>query len=244
VEVSQKPLLIAHRGASILAPENTIIACNLALKRGATAFEIDIRPTRNGEIVLFHDAFLWRHFRKLKPVPFCSLKELKSLEFARKGYEYDSKICTLPEFFEEFKNTVPINLDAKTMWSNYWPFAKSVIRIIEDFKMEDQVWISSFNPAFLKLVKIFKPEQRTGYLFRNLPAINRAVDVILKTEAWHPHHSLISDRFVDITKKLQKEVYVWTINEESILNRILKYDIEGVITDSLFPDLKANLAVK
>jgi len=235
------PLVIAHRGGSLFAPENTIEACHLAIKEGATALEIDVRPTRTGEIVLFHDSLLLRHFGKLKPVPFCSLNELKKLEFEKREYKYPAKICTLTEFFEEFKNTVPINLDAKTMWSNYWPFAKSLIDEVEKFKINDQIWVSSFNPVFLKLLKIFKPDIRIGYLFRNLVTVNRSIDILLKSDAWHPHFTIISDRFFDLSKKLQKEIYVWTINEELILERILKYNFEGIITDTQFSGLSPKL---
>jgi glycerophosphoryl diester phosphodiesterase len=236
------PLVIAHRGGSLLAPENTIEACHLALEKGATALEIDVRPTRTGEIVLFHDSLLLRHFGKLKPVPFCSLKELKKLEFEKQEYKYPARICTLAEFFEEFKNTVPINLDAKTMWSNYWPFAKSLINEVEKFNLNEQIWVSSFNPIFLKLLKIFKPDIRTGYLFRNLVYFNHSIDVLLKSDAWHPHFSIISDRFFKLSKKLQKEIYVWTINEQVIFDRILKYNFEGIITDTLFSGLSPKLA--
>lgn len=237
------PLVIAHRGSGGLeAPENTIKACKLAIENGATALEIDIRPTREGNIILFHDSLLLRHFGKPIPVPFCSLKELKKLEFLKKSYQHQDRICTIGEFFEEFKNSVPINLDSKTMWSNYWPFAKSLIREIEEFNMSDQVWISSFNPVFLRLIKIFKPTLRTGFLFRNLAFVNRYIDLISQADAWHPHHSIITDRFYKLAKKLKKEIYVWTINEELVLERILKYNFEGIITDNLLANFKARMA--
>jgi glycerophosphoryl diester phosphodiesterase len=243
MNLNKVPLVIAHRGSGgVNAPENTIKACKLALENGATALEIDIRPTREGNIILFHDSLLLRHFGKPIPVPFCSLKELKKLEFSKKSYEHQDRICTLGDFFEEFKNTVPINLDSKTMWSNYWPFAKSLIREIEQFDIADQVWISSFNPVFLKLIKMFKPELRTGFLFRNLAFVNRYIDIISQADAWHPHHSVISDRFYELTKKLKKEIYVWTINEELILERILKYNFEGIITDTLYKDFQARFS--
>ena len=128
------------------------------------------------------------------------------------------------------------------MWSNYWPFAKSLIREIEEFNMSDQVWISSFNPVFLRLIKIFKPTLRTGFLFRNLAFVNRYIDLISQADAWHPHHSIITDRFYKLAKKLKKEIYVWTINEELVLERILKYNFEGIITDNLLANFKARMA--
>ena len=164
------------------------------------------------------------------------------MEFSKKSYTHQDRICTLAEFFEEFKNTVPINLDSKTMWSNYWPFAKSLIREIDRFKMKDQVWISSFNPVFLKLIKVYKPSLRTGYLFRNMAFIHRYIDIFSKADAWHPHHSIITDRFFELTKKMHKEIYVWTVNEEMVLERILKYDFEGFITDTLLANFRSRLA--
>lgn len=228
------PLIIAHRGERILSPENTIKAGKLALEQGATALEVDVRMCASGEPVLFHDAHLMKHFGRPKLVYRCSIRELKSLRFRKNNYRYPDQICSLEEFLEEFKNTVPINLDAKSLMLHPKLLAETLVKIIERFKVHDQVWISSFNPYLLRRIKKIRSTIRTGYLFQNPPQFYRLVEIFLSSDAWHPHYKNVTDHFTEKARKMKKEVYIWTVNEESILRKIKQYDFHGIITDTFF----------
>ncbi len=228
------PLMIAHRGERILAPENTIAAGRLALEQGATALEVDVRMCRSGVPVLFHDAYLWKHFKKSKPVALCTVEELKSLAFRQNHYQRPDRICTLEEFLEEFKNTVPLNLDAKSLAPNPNHFAERLVKLLRRMNIRRQVWISSFNPYLLRKIKKIDRGIRTGYLFQNPPQLHKLIDIFLSTDAWHPHYKNVTDRLVEKARKMKKEIYIWTVNEESILYRIQKYDYQGIITDRFF----------
>ena len=232
---SQKiPLLIAHRGNTIQAPENTLAALQLAVEQGATALEVDLRICGSGEIVLFHDKTLARHFSRNKFIRNTSLSELKSLAFNKRSYEKPDKVATLAELFEEFKGKVPINLDAKTFGSNNRVFIEDMSREIDRQNMKDQVWVSAFNPLFLRLLKKLRPDIRRGFLFRNLAFIIRHLDVLHDAQAWHPHHSIINERFVKKARCKNKELYVWTVNKPEMRKSFQKYGIEGFITDKLY----------
>ncbi|RPI74512.1 MAG: glycerophosphodiester phosphodiesterase, partial [Desulfobacteraceae bacterium] len=93
------PIFIAHRGESFDAPENTLAAIQLAWQRSAEAVEIDIRLTRDGKIVVFHDETTWRLARKPRKVRNQTLRELKALDIGRhKGVLWiGEKIPTLRE---------------------------------------------------------------------------------------------------------------------------------------------------
>jgi len=231
---SNGPLIIAHRGETTLAPENTIEACKLAIESGAQGLEVDVRLCGSGDVVLFHDKLLYNHFGKYKPVYLSTLKELKSLEFTSAHYHVPGRISSLAEFFEEFKGRVPINLDAKTFYADVRLLATSLIKEIERFEIQDQIWVSSFNPFFLKLLKLAAPTMRTGYLFAKMTGFHAAIDVLLKSEAWHPHFSLINDELIEMAGQRKKEIYTWTVNEPDDYERMKKYDVEGIITDMLF----------
>ena len=231
---NSKTLIIAHRGDSVQAPENTIEACNLALQQGADGLEVDVRLCGSGDIVLFHDKLLHRHFGKYKPVYLSTLKELHSLRFSENEYKVQAKISSLTDFFEEFKGRVLINIDAKTFYADTGHLARELVRAIKRFKMQDQVWISSFNPIFLKLIKLNTPSLRTGYLFAKTPRFHQFLDAYLKSDAWHPHVSLINDSFIEAARKAGKEVYVWTVNDKDTLQIMNDYGFEGIITDSLY----------
>jgi glycerophosphoryl diester phosphodiesterase len=228
---TNKPLVIAHRGARDIAPENTIKACQLAIKNGAEGLELDIRPYNTGELVLYHDAFLHNHFKKFKRVANVNLEYLKAIEFEAKNFKHTAGINTLKEFFEEFKHKVPINLEAKVFLQNKKAFAREIIKIVEDFKMTDQIWISSFNPLFLKVFKSHTSKIRTGLLFRHLFFLFKSMDIILKSDAWHPHFSLLTNGMITSAKKLNKEIYLWTIKKKSDVENLPLEHVDGIITD-------------
>ncbi len=114
--MNRQPLIIAHRGDRKNSVENTIDACEKALAAGANALEIDIRQTGTGEIVVFHDFSLKRMFNKSGYIGRTSMDTLKTYPYVKiPDHESPKYLETLDEFFEQFKNRIPINLDAKTI---------------------------------------------------------------------------------------------------------------------------------
>jgi glycerophosphoryl diester phosphodiesterase len=231
---AQKPyLLIAHRGDKKNAPENTIKACELALAQGATGLEVDVRICSDGELVLMHDPTLRKHFGSYKPVLYTSVSQLKAQHY-RNDYRHDGIVCTLEEFLEHFRHTVPINLDAKFWGVRPARFAKRLVQLIDRMNMADQVWISSFNPFLLHRLKVYKPTIRTGYLFQDPVRVYQMIDPFLDSDAWHPHFKNATPRLLEKALRLKKEIYVWTVNREEVLQRIENYPINGIITDEFF----------
>ncbi|MBN2710637.1 MAG: glycerophosphodiester phosphodiesterase [Calditrichaceae bacterium] len=230
----QKFKLIAHRGEHELAPENTITAFQLAVKQGATALETDVRLCADGEVVLFHDYTLSRHFKDRRKIAVCTLKELKSLSFSGQKYKYTDQIATLNELLESFKGTIPINIDIKTYLIPNKELCLKVIRAVERHNMINQVWVSSFNPVDLHFLKKAQPALRTGYLYNSLGMIHFFIDIFLKSDAWHPHYSQVSPGFFSLAERMGKEVYIWTVNKPAVLKKISKHKFNGIITDKFF----------
>jgi glycerophosphoryl diester phosphodiesterase len=234
MNLSGDKLLIAHRGENILAPENTIKACELALQEGATALEVDVRLCASGEVVLFHDKTLKRHFRDKRNLDRCTLKELRTLTFSHPSYQHNDRIATLNELFESFRGTVPLNIDIKTYLKSNKELCRKVIEAIKEHRMKDQVWVSSFNPMDLRHLKKTDPTLRTGYLYNSLGMIHFFIDIYLKSDAWHPHYSQVSPGFFKLAEARGKEVYLWTVNKTSILEKIKDLKFNGIITDNLY----------
>ena len=232
--IGQKPyLLISHRGDKVLAPENTIKANELALKQGATGLEVDVRMCRDGELVLMHDPVLRRHFRRWQSVAMTPLNELQQLPFVR-DYAFPDTICTLEQFLEHFRNTVPINLDAKFWGGQPARFARRLVELVERMKIYDQIWISSFNPLLLHRLKEYKPNIRTGYLFQDPVRVYQMIDPFLESDAWHPHFKNATPRLIERAHRLKKEIYIWTVNDPVVLQRIERFEFNGIITDEYF----------
>ncbi len=228
------PLVIAHRGGEGPAPENTIEACRLALERGATALEVDIRLCGSGELVLLHDRSLKRHFGLNKLVCRTNWDKIKRLKFDQQEYATSARVVRLDEFLEEFGRKVPLILDLKNFCNSSVKLANAFAEEIKRFRLMDEIWVSAFNPLILALLKKKDPQIRTGYLFRNFVPVHRGIDAFLHSDAWHPHYSLINARLVQAARKAGKELYVWTVNEEAILKKMEPFHFEGIITDRLF----------
>jgi len=229
-----KPLIIAHRGERLLAPENTIEGCRLALQQGASALEVDIRLCGSGEIVLFHDKTLHRNFNHYKIASFTSLAEFKAMHFNSVEFKVKASVATLQEFLEEFKGSVPINLDVKTFPASQHQLVRTLVKVLEDMHVVDQVWISAFNPYVLRLLKQAKSGLRTGYLFRNFVRFQQFIDALTYSDAWHPHFSIVNDMLMQKARAAHKEVYIWTVNDPSVAESLQKYNVQGLITDKLF----------
>lgn len=227
-------LIIAHRGDRAGAPENTIEAGRLAIEQGATGLETDIRLCASGELLLFHDKTLLRHFGKMKPISFTPYSEFKHFRYKQNGINSDIGIQTLETYLEEFKDTVPLILDVKSYYANNLKLVRALVKAIEDFNVIPQIWVSAFDPSILGLVKILNPKIRTGYLFRHFPRISRYIDIFLQSDAWHPHYSVLSKPLIAQAKEKNKKLFVWTVNNIGTYNHITKYDLDGIITDTLF----------
>ncbi len=230
--MENKPLIITHRGrADHIFAENTIEACELALEQGATALEVDVRFCGSGELVVFHDLLINRMTNKAGMLFSTSLNELKKLPLVSTNPK-PTFTPTLKEFIDHFKNTVPINLDAKVFTPIAGQFAKYIVRAIKASGYREQFWVSSFNPVFLRTVKYCSEDIKTGYLFQKFNLLRKLSNPFFFVDYWHPEIAIIDDKFIEIAKKNGKELFVWTVNEPEEVNHILKYDcIKGVISD-------------
>lgn len=226
------PLIIAHRGDRVNGIENTIDACEKAIAAGATALEIDIRQTGSGEIVVFHDFSMRRMLNQTGYIGRTSLDKLKTIPYVtQRESNKPSYIETLNIFLEHFGKRVPINLDAKTIHFFDFKFADKIIKTIKDHGLWDTIWVSCFNPFLLQILKLKEKKVKTGYLFQRLTWIHTSYDLLTWSDAWHPHFKVLNQALVNKAKKYKKEIYVWTVNQERILKKIVHYPINGIISD-------------
>ena len=230
--MKNKPLIISHRGDTKIAPENTILSSEVDLKQGANALEIDVRECGSGEIVVFHDFSVKRMFNKPGYVGRIPLSELKTYPYIHSSVK-DQYINTLDEFLDKFKNTVPINLDAKTIHFFDFKFADKLLSIIKNHNLSDSIWISCFNPFLLQILKFKNKNIQTGYLFQTMSWMHTTYDHFVLTDAWHPHFNQLNERLVRKAKKYKKKLFVWTVNEVPDLHRIKNFPVDGIITDQV-----------
>lgn len=258
------PIVLAHRGGMALAPEHTMVALEKALALGVDGFEIDIRLTKDEEIVLFHDESIDRTSDGSGLVKDFTLEELRQFNFGyhfidlNKEYSYrDEKIeiVTLREVFEKFPD-VYINIDIKDSPETYEGslMPSKLWRLIEECNAENRVVVTSFYSEQVDRFNLYA--QNKVALGAGESDVKKAyaaftsqfghfyspkVDVFqLPTKSGFI--SLDSARFISYLEKYNIPVHYWTINDEETILKLLQHGAKGIITDR--PDIVVPLVNK
>ncbi len=234
------PLLIAHRGASHDAPENTLAAFKLAWQQGADGIELDLQLTKDGHVVCIHDADTRSVSDRKRIVRNSTLQELQTLDVGvHHGEAFrGERIPTL----EEVVKTVPagklVYLDIKTGAEIIPP----VMAILKSSQLAaDQVVFLAFDQGIVRAIKEQAPQYkvywlcrvRKGLLFREFrPSIVSVIETLRKSGAdgLASRHSDISDGFVTAVIAAGFEHHVWTVNDTRQAARFHKLGTKSIIT--------------
>jgi glycerophosphoryl diester phosphodiesterase len=232
---SDAPLVIAHRGASLVAPENTLAAFRLAVELGADAIELDAKLTRDGHVVVHHDQTLERTTDGRGRLSDRSLDEIKQLDagsYFKPSYTGE-RIPTLEEVFAEFGGRILINVELTNYASPVDDLPEIVVNLIQKHRLEDRVLLSSFNPLALRKSKRLAPSLPLALL--TMPKEPRWVRLM---KDWmtdcifiHPHKDLIKGNIISSMQIKERKVNVWTVNEPALILSLVEQGVDGVITD-------------
>ena len=150
-----RPIIIAHRGASNLAPENTLAAFRLAKRLGADGIECDVQLTKDHQLVIAHDYFTDDHTGVKGDIYDMTLAELRQLDFGKwKSPEYEGeKIPTLDEVLEVGRDMKMLHIELKPYLDRDADFPERVVEAVCNAHMEDQVVLTSFQYGLLGRIK-------------------------------------------------------------------------------------------
>ena len=230
--------ILAHRGASGYAPENTRASILEALKRGCDGFEIDVQLTKDNKVVIFHDWSLERLSNKngfLKNYTLDNLKTLDIGSWFSKEFSGE-QIMTLEEILDIIPKEKLLNIEIKVRHGEINNIEEEVIKILEKYsRINNNLIISSFDHRIVKKVKEMKPEIQVGIIIT--AGLLGIEDYISNFDLYSVHcgSEFISQRNVNILKNNNIKIYAWTVNtieEAEILN---SFGIDGIITN--FPDI-------
>jgi glycerophosphoryl diester phosphodiesterase len=170
MDVRTRPIVIAHRGFSAEAPENTLVAVRAAIAAGADMVEVDVTLTADGEVVVIHDDTLDRTTDGSGPVADHTLEQLLRLDagswFARRFR--GERIPTLAQVLDEVRGRILINVEIKPEAVGEeveGGIAERVVKLIEERDMRNQVIVSSFEPRALQQIDEIDPEIATASLY-------------------------------------------------------------------------------
>ena len=230
------PVLLAHRGASAHAPENTMIAFNLAISQGAPAIELDVQLSADDKVVVFHDRTASRTTNGSGKISQHTLNYLKSLHAgAAFGTAFpDAKVPTLDEVFNELDQNVYLNIELKNLSSPFDSLPNKVAKIIQNHQAKNRVLISSFNPIALTRMLRHLPSVSRGLLLHKPSHVDLCIflpGLISGFQTIHTSIACITENRVDSLHKLGKKVYTFTLNHPDNIQYALNCGVDGFFTD-------------
>ncbi|MHD0316554.1 glycerophosphodiester phosphodiesterase [Fusobacterium sp. THCT1E2] len=232
----------AHRGFSGKYPENTMLAFKKAIEAGADGIELDVQLTKDGEIVIIHDETIDRTTDGKGLVADYSYEELCSFDasFIYHGQMGFNKIPTLREYLELVKDkNIITNIELKTGILEYLGIEEKVWNLIQEYKVEDKVIISSFNHYSILRMKNIAPNLKYGLLSEtwliNAGKYTHELDI----QCYHPVHYNLVPEVIDEIKKYGIEINTYTVNKEKDMRYLIEKGIDIIIGN--FPDLAGKI---
>lgn len=228
-----RPLIVAHRGASRAAPENTIVAFRRAVDLGADGIEFDVQRIADGSLVVFHDATLERTTNERGPVRATALADLKGFDAG--GWFGASfrgeQIPTLEEAVAAIPPSVRLFVEIKQ-----GPvFDEEIERVLaESLKQTGALArceVSSFDHVSLRRFKRVAPETPTGILFSGRLIDPVAAARLAGAEAMHPAWDLIHPDLMPTAHAQGLAVVAWTVNAPEEMERLAAIGVDALITD-------------
>ena len=220
--------IMAHRGASAAAPENSMAAIKLAIESGAEWVEIDVQEAADGEIVVIHDSDL----KKVGGVPMVVAEStMKQLQYVDIGSWFDlsfsaERIPTLRQVLELCKDQIGVNIELKYYGSEK-RLEQSVAEIVDEYDMAEQIVAMSLSLPGVTEMKRIRPNWKVGLLSSVAVGNLARLDVDFLA---------LNARFVSrsLVRRLHdhgKEVMVWTVNDPLSMSVMAGRGVDAIITD-------------
>ncbi len=239
MDLEDHTMVIAHRGASADAPENTLAAMELAISKGADWVEIDVQETRDGEVVVIHDSDLKKIAGSGRKVFDSSLAELQNVDIGSwKDPSYsDQRIATLQQLLELCKDRINVLIELK-YYGQEIRLEERVVNIVEAASMQDQIRIMSLSYPGIQKMKSIRPGWNVGLLASvTIGDITR-----LEADFFAVNANFANRAFIKHVHGRGRKVLVWTVNDPISMSAMMSKGVDGIITDK--PQLAANIRLE
>jgi glycerophosphoryl diester phosphodiesterase len=236
--VSRPFRVIAHRGASAYAPENTRAAFRLAVAMGVEDIELDVQLSLDHEVVVCHDPTLERygHPGRIDALNWPQLAQLDMGSWFSPYLFHGEKLLRLRDLFESYGSKITYHIELKGASAR---LPDHVCRLIDDFDLRGRAVITSFSYAALQQVKAISPSLRSGWLIRNIDAEALAKAGALALFQLCPRADLLTEETVRLAHGRVSEVRAWGIRGNrgevlALIQKILDTGCDGATLD--WPD--------
>ena len=226
----RKPMIIAHRGSSNSAPENTLAALSVAIDEIVDGVEIDVRMTKDGEIVLMHDSTLQRTAGINAHVSELTYSEIADIDVGSwfsPSYQ-EEKIPTLMEALELCKGEMILMIEVKGGQYDEYDIAQKIVSDVEEMGMSQDVIVASFNKDVLKEVKELNGSIVTCLILRFAYGNINEMEYVdmFSMESYFVYKGIFKN-----IKNSGKSLAVWTVNDRRQMASLRDVGIDQVVTD-------------
>lgn len=230
VAIFHETKVMAHRGASTEAPENTMAAFQKAIDDMADYIELDVQLTNNGEVIVMHDSNAYRTTGVDANIVNMTYKEVKTLDAGSWfSDEYvGENVPSLKEVLELTQGKIKLNIELKPA-DNDTALVKNTVRLIEKYNMVNDCVITSFSESALKAVKTYNQEIKVGYI---LSAAYGDFYDMKNVDFFSVNAAFLSKRTIDAIHNSGKRVYAWTVNNKESIKNLTNKGVDGIITDN------------
>ena len=245
-----RPLIIAHRGASALAPENTLAAFQKAIEDGAEGIEFDVRLAKDGVPVVFHDANLYRVGRIEGRVSDFTAEELQTLDVGswfnaknprqaveKFSAETVSTLAQTLDFLKDYKHLIYIELKCKD--AEIESLVKAVCQIISQSSLLPNILVKSFKLEAIPITRRLCPDVKTGALFapKIMTILRKEKHLVkiasdLEADQLSLHFSLATHKLMEKATKKNLAVTIWTADNPRWVKRAIDLGINAIITNN------------
>jgi len=228
VRLEDEVLIIAHRGAALHAPENTMASIRQAIEDGADYIEIDVQETADGEVVVFHDSDFMKTAGSPLTIWDARRSDLDEIDVGSWfGPQFASeRVPTLEEVLLAAKDRVRVNIELK-----YYGFAEDlerrVVEIVERTGMADQIVIMSLKYDKVQKIRSIRPDWTYGLL----TTVNLGDPTAFDVDFLAVNAAAASRGFVRRAHARARAVYVWTVNDPYAMSAMMSRGVDGIITD-------------
>ena len=250
-----KQLIFAHRGGRSMGPENTVYTFQKALNSGAHILEIDVRLTRDGHLVVIHDASVDRTTDGSGTVGSLSRDEIGRLDaafdFSTDGGQsfplrnHGMTVPLLAELFQRFPTT-PMNIELK---DDSFAAAETLCGLLTEVGKTRQTIVASFHSKMIRHFRSICPDTPTAatageiywfvfFSWLHLENLYRPHAAALQVPKEAYGIQLITRRFIEAAHRQNLRVHVWTINDPKEKQELFNMGVDGIITD--YPQIPAS----
>jgi glycerophosphoryl diester phosphodiesterase len=230
------PIVFGHRGASKVAPENTLNSFEKAFRAGAPAIELDAMLSSDQKIIVIHDYKVDRTTNGHGLVKELTLNELKKLDAGTRFSPHfkNERIPSLEDVFDLAKKDYLINIELKNYASSRDNLVEKVIELVTKRKMTDCVIFSSFLLKNIIKVRRYLPGIPSALLVYEGIVGKLEISPFLRCLSpmfIHPEYHLVDEKFIQNAHAHNRKVNTWTVDDKKDLERFVKANVDGIITN-------------